>query len=91
MARLVERHGDARLTDLLLTLADCQKARSASIHDRCVGDSRQREHMAKLLSFEALNFPSSTDTSVSRASDGAAPRMGGEWLTYRESEASSKR
>jgi hypothetical protein len=36
----------------------------------------------KLLSFEALNFPSSADTSVSSASDGAAPRMGGEWLTY---------
>jgi hypothetical protein len=35
VARLVEEHGDAKLTDLLLTLADCQKARSASIHDRC--------------------------------------------------------
>ena len=28
-------HGDAKLTDLLATLADCPKARSASIHDRC--------------------------------------------------------
>jgi len=28
-------HGDAKLTDLLLTLAACPKARSASIHDRC--------------------------------------------------------
>jgi hypothetical protein len=35
VARLLEEHGDAKLTDLLLTLADCQKARSASIHDRC--------------------------------------------------------
>jgi hypothetical protein len=35
VARLMAEHGDARLTDLLLTLADCQKARSASIHDRC--------------------------------------------------------
>ena len=34
VARLVEEHGDARLTDLLQTLADCPKARSASIHDR---------------------------------------------------------
>ena len=33
--RLMEQHGDAKLTDLLVTLADCQKARSASIHDRC--------------------------------------------------------
>ena len=33
--RLMERHGDAKLTDLLQTLANCQKARSASIHDRC--------------------------------------------------------
>jgi hypothetical protein len=35
VARLMELHGDAKLTDLLQTLADCQKARSASIHDRC--------------------------------------------------------
>ncbi len=33
--RLVEEHGDAKLTDLLQTLADCPKARSASIYDRC--------------------------------------------------------
>jgi hypothetical protein len=32
--RLTEQHGDAKLTDLLVTLADCQKARSASIYDR---------------------------------------------------------
>jgi hypothetical protein len=31
----MERHGDAKLTDLLSTLADCPKARSASVHDRC--------------------------------------------------------
>jgi hypothetical protein len=35
VAKLMEEHGDAKLTDLLVTLADCQKARSASIHDRC--------------------------------------------------------
>ena len=35
VARLLEKHGDAKLTDLLVTLADCQKARSASIHERC--------------------------------------------------------
>ena len=35
VARLMDEHGDAKLTDLLLTLADCQKARSTSIHDRC--------------------------------------------------------
>jgi hypothetical protein len=27
--------GDAKLTDLLVMLADCPKAHSASIHDRC--------------------------------------------------------
>jgi hypothetical protein len=37
VARLMERHGDAKLPDLLQTLANCQKARSASIHDRCRG------------------------------------------------------
>ncbi|MBV8441817.1 MAG: hypothetical protein JO312_14865 [Hyphomicrobiales bacterium] len=28
-------HGDAKLTDLLVTLANCPKARSVTIHDRC--------------------------------------------------------
>ena len=31
VARLMERHGDAKLTDLLQTLANCPKARSVSI------------------------------------------------------------
>jgi hypothetical protein len=35
MERLIAEHGDAKLTHLLLTLADCQKTRSASIYDRC--------------------------------------------------------
>ena len=35
VARLVEEHGDAKLTDLLQTLASCPKTRSPSIHDRC--------------------------------------------------------
>jgi hypothetical protein len=33
--RLMAEHGDAKLTDLLVTLADCPKARSASVYDRC--------------------------------------------------------
>jgi hypothetical protein len=33
--QLMAEHGDAKLTDLLVTLADCAKARSLSIHDRC--------------------------------------------------------
>jgi hypothetical protein len=33
--RLMAEHGDAKLTDLLATLADCPTARSAGIHDRC--------------------------------------------------------
>jgi hypothetical protein len=28
-------HGDAKLTDLLATLADYPNARSLSVHDRC--------------------------------------------------------
>jgi hypothetical protein len=27
--------GDAKLTELLVTLANCPKARSASVYDRC--------------------------------------------------------
>ena len=33
--RLMAEHGDAKLTDLLVTLADCPEARSVSAHDRC--------------------------------------------------------
>jgi len=34
--RLIAAHGaDAKLPDLLATLADCPKARSLSVHDRC--------------------------------------------------------
>jgi hypothetical protein len=35
VARLMERYGDAKLTDLPQTLATCPNARSANIHDRC--------------------------------------------------------
>ena len=35
VARLLKEHGDAKLTDLLRMLADCPKARSASVYDRC--------------------------------------------------------
>ena len=35
VAWLMEQHGDAKLTDLLSTLADRAKARSMSVHDRC--------------------------------------------------------
>jgi hypothetical protein len=42
VARLIETHGDAKLIDLLVTLADCPKARSVSIHDRCKAVYGQR-------------------------------------------------
>jgi hypothetical protein len=42
VAKLIETHGDAKLTDLLVTLADCPKARSISIHDRCKAVYGQR-------------------------------------------------
>ena len=36
VARLIAAHrADAKLTDLLVTLANCEKARSFSIYDRC--------------------------------------------------------
>jgi hypothetical protein len=31
----MREHGDAKLTDLLVALADCEKTRSASVYDRC--------------------------------------------------------
>jgi hypothetical protein len=33
--KLMAAHGDAKLTDLLATVADCPRARSLSVHDRC--------------------------------------------------------
>jgi hypothetical protein len=36
VARLIEKYGrDAKLPDLRQTLANCQKARTANIYDRC--------------------------------------------------------
>jgi hypothetical protein len=36
VARLIAVHGaDAKLTDLLVRLANCEKARSVSVHDQC--------------------------------------------------------
>jgi hypothetical protein len=34
VARLLEEHGDAKLTDLLQALADCPRAKAESIYDR---------------------------------------------------------
>jgi hypothetical protein len=31
----MEEHGDVKLPELLFVLADCPKARSVSVHDRC--------------------------------------------------------
>jgi hypothetical protein len=33
--RLIAAHGDAKLTDLLVTLANCKKVRSFGIHEGC--------------------------------------------------------
>ena len=35
VARLLAQHGDAKLPDLLATLADCKRARDGGIYDRC--------------------------------------------------------
>jgi hypothetical protein len=35
VVRLIEQYGDTRLPDLRHILADCPKAGSQSIHDRC--------------------------------------------------------
>jgi hypothetical protein len=35
VARLIEEHGDTKLTELIVTLADCPKASSAHMYERC--------------------------------------------------------
>jgi hypothetical protein len=35
VARLLAKHGDAKLPELAAQIADCPKARNASIYDRC--------------------------------------------------------
>lgn len=35
IAKLIERHGDAKLIDLRLTIANCPKAQSFNFYDRC--------------------------------------------------------
>jgi len=39
---LIAEHGDAKMTDLLQTLAACPKAGSVSVHDRCKAVYGQR-------------------------------------------------
>jgi hypothetical protein len=40
VARQIAVHGDVKLTDLLVTLADCPKARSFSVRARCKSSRR---------------------------------------------------
>jgi hypothetical protein len=55
--------GNAKLTDLLVTLADCEKARSVSIHDLCKvryggghrGPRRCKYRVTRALLFHASN------------------------------------
>jgi hypothetical protein len=35
VARLLEKHGGAKLPELAAQIADCARARTASIYDRC--------------------------------------------------------
>jgi hypothetical protein len=35
VARLIQEHGDAKLIELLVTLANCPKAGPAGMYDRC--------------------------------------------------------
>jgi hypothetical protein len=35
VGRLMTEYGDAKLTDLLVMLANCRKTHSANVHDRC--------------------------------------------------------
>ncbi len=35
VARLIAKHGDAKLPDLAAQIADCPKSQTASIYDRC--------------------------------------------------------
>jgi hypothetical protein len=35
IARLIEKYGDAKLPELRHVLANCPRARSASVYDRC--------------------------------------------------------
>ncbi len=35
VARLIAKHGDAMLPELAAQIADCPKARTASVYDRC--------------------------------------------------------
>jgi hypothetical protein len=52
--RLIAEHGAAaRLPDLLVTVANCEKARSISIHDRC----RARYGLCAALGLRPLRPP----------------------------------
>jgi hypothetical protein len=49
VAKLIEKYGDMKLPELRHVLANCPKARSQSIHDRCrVLRRRQLQHAPDL-------------------------------------------
>jgi hypothetical protein len=61
-------HGDAKLTDLLVTLADCPKARSVSVYDRCKAvyeGCESDSHLGQNRPFceDALTSSSSTEST----------------------------
>jgi hypothetical protein len=61
VAKLIEQYGDAKLPDLRHILANCPKAGSQSIHDRCrvrPGPACQRPAGASLQARSSLsNYP----------------------------------
>jgi hypothetical protein len=55
--KLVAEHGDAKLTDLLVTLANCEKARSVRVHDRCKAEFEGFSFMSILPVKAAIDPP----------------------------------
>ena len=66
IARLMEKYGDARLTELLYILADCPKARAFSIHDGA------RSGTAKTAGFDPRLLQTGTGTAQTTAISTAA-------------------
>jgi hypothetical protein len=48
VARLMEQHGDAKLPELLYVLADCPKAKAASVYDRCRARCTARQPLERV-------------------------------------------
>jgi hypothetical protein len=63
VARLVEEHGDAKLTELIVTLVNCPKARTASGIEACKAIAKTQVYLRRIWKPRAVPLSRGADAS----------------------------